>query len=241
MGYDTEMDSCGRCMKYTLFVINFIIFIGGICITGLAIWALVDKVNYVSELTGNNLLTGTVYVLLVGGIIVSIIAFFGCIGASREIKCMLLMYFIIVLLLFVIILIGGVLGYVFREKFIETLQQQMQNSMHLYREKKEITEAWDFVQSKLHCCGVRSWQDWSRYFNEVPISCCREMTDGRPIACNRYPDSINQYNAYPWGCVEATQNFMQKHAAVLGGAGFAVAFLMLLGMIFSCALFKMIH
>jgi tetraspanin-11 len=51
----------------------------------------VDKVNYVSELTGNNLLTGTVYVLLVGGIIVSIIAFFGCIGASREIKCMLLM------------------------------------------------------------------------------------------------------------------------------------------------------
>ena len=68
----------------------FLLQLGGVCVTGLAIWALVDKVNYVSELTGNNLLTGTVYVLLVGGIAVSVIAFFGCVGASREIKCMLL-------------------------------------------------------------------------------------------------------------------------------------------------------
>ena len=58
-------------------------------------------------------------------------------------------YFIIVLLLFVIILIGGILGYVFREKFIDTLQQQMYNSMHLYRDNKEITEAWNYVQSQV--------------------------------------------------------------------------------------------
>ena len=57
---------------------------------GLAIWALVDKVPFIGELIGNDLLTGSVYVLLVGGIIVAFIAFFGCIGASREIKCMLL-------------------------------------------------------------------------------------------------------------------------------------------------------
>ncbi|XP_014216187.1 CD151 antigen-like [Copidosoma floridanum] len=240
MGYDTEMDGCGRFMKYSLFAVNFIIFISGVTLTGLAIYSLVEKVNYVSELTGNNLLTGTVYVLLVGGIIVSLISFFGCLGAAKEIKCFLFMYFIIILMLFVVILIGGILGYVFREKFVDTLQQQMRNSMHLYKEKREITEAWDYVQSKLHCCGVDSWQDWSRYLNEVPLSCCREMTEGKPIICNRYMDSVNQYNAYPWGCVEATKTFMQKHAAVLGGAGFVVAFLMFIGMIFSCALFKMI-
>lgn len=58
--------------------------------TGLSIWALVDKVPGIGELVGNDLLTGAVYVLLVGGIIVAFIAFFGCIGASREVKCMLL-------------------------------------------------------------------------------------------------------------------------------------------------------
>lgn len=64
--------------------------IGGLIVTGLGIWALVDKVPWIGELVGNDLLTGAVYVLLVGGIIVAFIAFFGCVGASREVKCMLL-------------------------------------------------------------------------------------------------------------------------------------------------------
>lgn len=64
--------------------------IGGIVVTGLSVWALVDKVPWIGELVGNDLLTGAVYVLLVGGIVVAFIAFFGCIGASREVKCMLL-------------------------------------------------------------------------------------------------------------------------------------------------------
>ena len=68
-------------------------------VTGLAIWALVDKVNYVSELTGNNLLTGVVYVLLVAGIVVSVIAFLGCLGAAREVKCMLFMVSVLVIYL----------------------------------------------------------------------------------------------------------------------------------------------
>lgn len=58
--------------------------------TGLGVWALVDKVPWIGELVGNDLLTGAVYVLLVGGIVVAFIAFFGCVGASREVKCMLL-------------------------------------------------------------------------------------------------------------------------------------------------------
>lgn len=53
-------------------------------------WALIDKVPWIGELVGNDLLTGSVYVLLVGGIVVAFIAFFVCIGASREVKCMLL-------------------------------------------------------------------------------------------------------------------------------------------------------
>lgn len=56
----------------------------------LGVWALIDKIPWIGELVGNDLLTGAVYVLLVGGIVVAFIAFFGCIGASREVKCMLL-------------------------------------------------------------------------------------------------------------------------------------------------------
>lgn len=131
MGYGTEMDGCGRCMKYSLFFVNLVIFIGGVAIIGLATWALLDKVPWIGELVGNDLLTGAIYVLLVAGIIVALTSFFGCLGASREVKCMLLTYFIIVFLLFVTILIGGVLAYVFREKLMNTLEREMSSSMRL--------------------------------------------------------------------------------------------------------------
>lgn len=152
--------------------------IGGVAIIGLATWALLDKVPWIGELVGNDLLTGAIYVLLVAGIIVALTSFFGCLGASREVKCMLLtvnlimprsyvfnkpkvywsnyvikknwfQYFIIVFLLFVTILIGGVLAYVFREKLMNTLEREMSSSMRLYDSRKAVREAWDMTQSKV--------------------------------------------------------------------------------------------
>ena len=241
MGYGTEMDGCGRCMKYFLFFINFVIFIGGVGIAGLSIWALMDKVPWIGELVGNDLLTGAIYVLLAGGIIVAVISFFGCIGASREVKCMLLTYFIIVFLLFVTILIGGVLAYVFREKLVSTLQREMSSSMRVYDTRKAVREAWDTTQSTLHCCGVTNWRDWGSLGLNVPQSCCREIQPGQRFNCNGGADTVNPSNAYLEGCINGTRIYMQKHATIMGGAGIALAGLMFIGMIFSCALFKMIE
>lgn len=241
MSYGTEMDGCGRFMKYSLFFTNFIIFIGGIIITGLAIWALVDKVPWIGELVGNDLLTGAIYVLLVGGILVSVIAFFGCIGASREVKCMLVTYFIIVFLLFVTMLIGGVLGYVFREKLLHNLEREMTGTMRLYYHRTSVRDAWDTTQTELHCCGVHTWRDWGFQGLSVPESCCREVQPGQRFNCNGGSDTVTQLNAYLEGCLNRTHDYMQQHAGVMGGAGIAVACLMFFGMIFSCALFKMIE
>lgn len=55
-------------------------------------------------------------------------------------------YFTVVLFLFVIMLIGGIFGYVFREKLSRTLQNEMQTSMRFYDSKKVIREAWDVTQ-----------------------------------------------------------------------------------------------
>ncbi|XP_046748726.1 CD151 antigen [Diprion similis] len=241
MGYGTEIDGCGRFMKYSLFFTNFIIFIGGVAIAGLSIWSLVDNVTAISELIGTNLLTGAVYVLLVGGIVIAFISFLGCVGASREIKCMLLSYFIVVLLLFVTVLIGGVLGYVFREKVKSNVQQDLKNSMSQYDKHSRVRDAWDITQSTLHCCGVKSWDDWRQYELQVPKSCCKEISPGRYFDCSGGSDKSNPSNTYQVGCLNSTQLYVQKHAAIIGGAGIAVACLMFFGMVFSCALFKMIE
>lgn len=228
-------------MKYSLFFVNFVIFLGGVATVGLAVWALLEKVAWIGELVGNDLLTGAIYVLLAGGIIVTVISFFGCIGASREVKCMLLTYFIIVFLLFVTMLIGGVLAYVFREKLVSTLQREMSSSMRIYDSRSSVREAWDTTQSTLHCCGVNEWRDWGSLGLNVPQSCCREIQPGQRFNCSAGPATVNPSNAYLEGCINGTRIYMQKHATTMGAAGIAVACLMFFGLIFSCALFKMIE
>jgi tetraspanin-11 len=63
--------------------------IGGAILFVLGIWTLVDK-NFLSELLGTNLFSGAVYVMIGTSALVCLLSFFGCMGASKEIKCMLL-------------------------------------------------------------------------------------------------------------------------------------------------------
>lgn len=141
-------------------------------------------------------------------------------------------------------LIGGVLGYVFRERVQQTMRQvrdidstphkkkiftiitihdqEMRSTMALYGSRREITQAWDLTQERLQCCGVDTWHDWNRY-GPVPESCCQELFGGQRKECTIFPTITNLYNQ---GCLYVTTNFIRDHAAVIGGTSIAVAILM---------------
>jgi tetraspanin-11 len=55
----------------------------------LGLYTLVER-NFMSELLGTNLFSGAVYVQIITSALVCLLSFFGCFGAIREIKCMLL-------------------------------------------------------------------------------------------------------------------------------------------------------
>ncbi|EAA05254.4 tetraspanin-11-like [Anopheles arabiensis] len=233
MGSGGRMDCCGQCVKYSMFVANFVIFLGGAIVFSLGIWTLVDK-HFINELLGTNLFSGAVYVLIATSALVCLLSFFGCMGAAKEYKCMLLTYFILVFLIFVTMLIGGILGYVFREKVSQTMGDEMRSSMSLYGSRRSITTAWDETQERLKCCGVRSYSDWR---GDIPQSCCQRTLDGyKPCIENPSPENI-----YINGCLEITSSYIRDNAAIIGGAGIGVAVLLIFGMIFSCSLFRMIE
>lgn len=236
MGFGRNMDGCGSFMKYSMFIVNFIIFLGGMIVVGLGIWTVVDK-SFANELLGTNLYAGAVYVLIATGILVSLISCFGCFGSAKEVRCMLVTYFIAVFLIFVTMLVGGILGYVFREKVTKTMHNSMLGSIRSYGNYGPITEAWDETQSRLHCCGVNSYRDWNE---QIPDSCCQEPVPGKRQRCNYLVENQNSFTLFTQGCLNVTVNYVREHAAIIGGAGIVVACLMVLGMIFSCALFKMI-
>lgn len=113
MAFGGRMDGCGQCVKFSMFIVNFLIFVsilflqiipyfillltkffyflqcGGATVFGLGLWSLIDN-SFVNELLGTNLFSGAVYVLIGTSALVCVLSFFGCLGAAREVKCMLL-------------------------------------------------------------------------------------------------------------------------------------------------------
>ncbi|XP_052129405.1 tetraspanin-18, partial [Frankliniella occidentalis] len=191
MGVGREMGGCGQCIKYSMFLANFVIFLGGAVVLGIGVWTLLDKA-FITELTGTDMFLGAVYILIATGGLVTLIAFLGCVGAVKEVKCMLLTYFLIVFIVFVTMLVGGVLGYVFRENVRKHADYKMRSTLVEYRSKSNIKRAWDETQESLHCCGVDGPGDWK---SQIPSSCCKMGPEGKQEDCD-----VNK--AYKTGCLE---------------------------------------
>ncbi|XP_060531779.1 CD151 antigen [Cylas formicarius] len=236
MGFGTHMDGCGNIMKYSLFVVNLITFVGGIIAVSLGIWILVDR-SFANELVGTNLYAGSAYILVVTGLLVVLISCLGCLGSVKEVRCMLVIYFISLFLIFVTMLIGGILGYVFRGKVEKTIRLGMDRSLNDYGSYKPVTDAWDETQIRLKCCGVYGYKDWK---NRIPDSCCKTTSDGRRLNCQDVDDK-NHHVINTEGCLNVTTEFVKKHAVIIGTSGIVVSCFLILGMIFSCALFKLIE
>lgn len=68
------------------------------------------------RLLGSNLYVTSAALLIAAGVIVAFISFLGSIGAYKEIRAMLLIFFVLLFLIFILMLLGGILGYVFRNQ-----------------------------------------------------------------------------------------------------------------------------
>ncbi|CAN8027148.1 unnamed protein product [Ixodes persulcatus] len=245
---DTRMlEGCGKVVKYALFVANFIIMVGGVVVFAVGIWTLADR-SFMERLLGTDLYVSSASILIATGVVVTIISFLGCLGAFKEIKCMLLTFFIILFMIFITMLVGGILGYVFRNEVDDRMYQEMVMSIPMYKNDSVVTDAWDAVQQHFQCCGVRIpprndpykvWALKNSHFNQnhqVPESCCikKEWLH----ACLKSPSDRDTYMD---SCHEKVRDFVKGHAVIVGGIGIGISCLLVVGMVLSCAMFLMIR
>ncbi len=247
------MEGCGKCVKWALFIVNFLIFLGGLIVLAVGIWTVADK-SYIERLLRNELFISSAYILIFAGIVIMVISFFGCFGAFKEIKCMLLTYFILLFLMFVVLVIGGVLGYVFRFQVEDNLRPEMRHTIEQYDPESKnnpVTAAWDDTQKNLKCCGMgrsdmenKPWLAWManrklnprQGDNRVPASCCKEGFED----CGE-DATVDEDKIYTADCFTEGLQFVRDHAFYLGGVAMGISFFMILGMIFSISLFKLIE
>lgn len=234
MGLGGAMDSCGRCLKISLICMNVLTFIAGIAALCIGLWIWGTR-SFSTTLMSNNMFTASMAVVVAMGIAMMLLSLLGCCGAAKEVKCMLLTYYILVFIIFVVMLVGGILQLVFREKVLTTLDREMYASIPNYNTNHEYAKAWDDTQTFLQCCGVKNYNDWN---GNVPDSCCRETYPGQRLDCKSSP---NPTTMYVDGCLSKLTDFLREDAVYVGGTAIAVAFVMLLSLVLSCGLFVKIE
>ncbi|EDM12182.1 rCG47614, isoform CRA_e [Rattus norvegicus] len=78
------VEGCTKCIKYLLFVFNFVFWLAGGVILGVALWLRHDPQT-------TSLLTFYVgiYILIAVGAVMMFVGFLGCYGAIQESQCLL--------------------------------------------------------------------------------------------------------------------------------------------------------
>jgi len=143
-----------KCVKYLLFVFNFIFWLMGSLVLAVGLWLRFDP-ETVSLLSGDKapdtFFIG-VYILIGAGSLVMLVGFFGCCGAVRESQCLLGSFFACLLIIFGAEVAAGVFGFLNKDKIIEDVQNFYTTT---YNENSNNTSIVSY-QNILNCCGTRA-------------------------------------------------------------------------------------
>lgn len=174
-----------KIVKYVLFATNFLIFVMSLLVLGSSIYALVNKMAFLSFLNQvddwipkdiisvfSELITSAAVLFLVVSLLSTIIAFLGCYGAYAENRCMLATYFVLILGMLVAMVVGVVLA---GGDIKGTLKKPLEESLKAYNENLSSNNAsaegivtvifWNKMQEQFGCCGVSGASDWEELGN----------------------------------------------------------------------------
>ncbi|KAI7807337.1 tetraspanin-2a [Triplophysa rosa] len=140
-----------KCVKYLLFVFNFIFWLSGSLVLAVGLWLRFDT-NTTSLLDGDapGHFFIAVYILIGAGGVMMLVGFFGCFGAVKESQCLLGSFFACLLLIFGAEVAAGVFGFLNKDKIIKDVQ----NYYEVIMENDNATVITKMYHIVLDCCGT---------------------------------------------------------------------------------------
>ncbi|CAG5122012.1 unnamed protein product [Candidula unifasciata] len=143
-----------NCFRILLYLFNILFIILGIILVAIGIWTAVEKI-YVSHVIGDNLFAAASYLIIAVGIFLILICIVGILVLWKDKRKWLITYLCLLILSFVILITAAVLAIVFKGEVESVMVNNMRRSMiNGYGKDRDITSAWDQLQSQLHCCAV---------------------------------------------------------------------------------------
>lgn len=226
------VEGCTKCIKYLLFFFNFIFWLTGGVILGVALWLRHDpKISTLLglEYDGNHAPSTfyiSVHILIAVGAVMMVVGFLGCYGAIQESQCLLGTFFACLVILFACEVAAGIWGYMNRD----TVTEEMKNFYDSAYDSAMQTTA--NTQEKNNAASVVL-----KAFHET-LSCC-----GKGTATNigtKFTDSLGLTNICPSGvstsCHQRINELFHDKIYLIGIAALVVAVIMIFEMIFSMVL-----
>ncbi|KDR16632.1 tetraspanin-33-like [Zootermopsis nevadensis] len=236
------------CVKYMIFLLNFIFWLFGGLLIGVGLYAFVDKwqaTGLVKVETVYDVILNISLVMVIAGGVIFIVSFAGCVGALRENTCLLKFYSLCLLIFFLLEMAIAIMGFVFPHTMQSVLEEQFTDKIiHTYREDVDLQNLIDFAQQEFRCCGLTSggYMDWSKneYFNcsspsvercGVPFSCCMNATDISSglinIMCGygaqEFPVAEAAKKVWTSGCIEIVRSWAERNLYTIAGVALGIA------------------
>ncbi|XP_010888783.1 CD81 molecule a [Esox lucius] len=227
------VEGCTKCIKYILFFFNFIFWLAGGVVLGVALWIRHDgstsnllQLEFDGQQAPSTFLKG-VHILIAVGAVMMVVGFLGCYGAIQESQCLLGTFFACLVILFACEVAAGIFGFMHRDSISKDLITFYDNvytnavatSLIDNDKKQAAAAALKVFHETLDCCG-------RGYKNVISTSLTQTTTDICPKTVSA---SITD-------CHVKISEIFTKKIYLIGIAALVVAVIMIFEMTFSMVL-----
>ncbi|XP_009981308.1 PREDICTED: tetraspanin-8 [Tauraco erythrolophus] len=236
------MAGVSSCMKYSMFIFNFVFWVCGSVILGVSIWIRVSKDAQQDLEIDSSLFAGANLLIAVGSIIM-VLGFLGCCGAIKESRCMLLLFFIGLLLILILQITAGILGAVYKSQAEKSLKEALQAAVSSLQSSTEqakvFQEKFQKFERENKCCGLLNGpEDWGKNFNTGSNKVCEcEVNSRSTDLCRVY----RSRSVYKTPCGDVILEYIKDHLLIVVGIAFGLAVIEIIGLGFSMSLYCQIQ
>ncbi|XP_023649643.1 CD81 molecule a [Paramormyrops kingsleyae] len=224
------VEGCTKCIKYLLFIFNFIFWLAGGVILGVGLWLRHDEQtrNLLSlEFDGAQAPSTfyiSTYILIAVGAVMMFVGFLGCYGAIQESQCLLGTFFACLVILFACEVAAGIWGFMNREqvskeliKFYDSAYDKA--SLSITADNDPSLAVVHVFHETLDCCGKGGL--WNLLTDTLVTKLCPKKEVLLPTKTN---------------CHERITGLFSEKLYLVGIAALVVAVIMIFAMIFSMVL-----
>ncbi|KAG5885181.1 hypothetical protein JTB14_000944 [Gonioctena quinquepunctata] len=248
---DKELAVSMKCVKYMIFVANFMFVLVGFLLISIGTTIKTIYSDFDVFLVGH--FSNASNLAIAVGIMICIVSLFGCIGAIKGSVCLVNTYALMLFLVLILEVAVSIAAYAMRSNITWKVRKQMYESMDYYKDPS-TAYLWNATQYNLQCCGVEGPYDWMYYRSQYnfeyifqnPDVYAENGTDSMieyavPDTCCRDEKCMDTRSVYKRGCLNQISRIVSECALLLGIGAMCIAFIQVLGVIFAHLLARSIR